>query len=295
LPNRQDGLAINGWAMEARLYAENPATGFLPSIGTLDHLAFPEELRIDTGVEEGGEVSPFYDPMIAKLIAKGKNRFEASAALREGIDGTEVWPVKTNAGFLGRLLDLPEFVAGDVDTGLIARKVDALVTPPEPDAEELLEAAALLCASPGQSPVSAALGFRLNAPSRAEARISDDSGTTHEVVFGEIEADLPTADVLSFVDGFARRYILAQPRGSGLGAVGDGAILSPMPGRIIAVDVSAGQSVAKGQKLLTLEAMKMEHSLTAPFDGVVAELNAEAGMQVQVEALLVRIEAIAAS
>lgn len=295
LPKRQDELAINGWAMEARLYAENPATGFLPSIGTLDHLAFPEELRIDTGVEEGGEVSPFYDPMIAKLIAKGKNRFEASAALREGIDGTEVWPVKTNAGFLGRLLDLPEFVAGDVDTGLIARKVDELVTPPEPEAEELLEAAALLCASPGQSPVSAALGFRLNAPPRTEARISDDSGTTHEVVFSEIEADIPTADVLSFVDGFARRYILAQPRGSGLGAVGDGAILSPMPGRIIAVDVSAGQSVAKGQKLLTLEAMKMEHSLTAPFDGVVAELNAEAGIQVQVEALLVRIEAIAAS
>ncbi len=291
LPKRQDELAINGWAMEARLYAENPATGFLPSIGMLDHLAFPEELRIDTGVEEGGEVSPFYDPMIAKLIAKGANRFEASAALREGIDGTEVWPVKTNAGFLGRLLDLPEFAAGDVDTGLIAREVDSLVKPPEPELEELLEAAALLCASPGQSPVSAALGFRLNAPSRAEARILDDSGITHLVAFGEVEADLPSADVLAFVDGFARRYVLAEPRGSGLGAVGDGVILSPMPGRIIAVDVVAGQPVTKGQKLLTLEAMKMEHSLTAPFDGVVAELNAEAGAQVQVEARLVRIEA----
>ena len=295
LPKRQDELAINGWAMEARLYAENPATGFLPSIGSLDHLAFPEELRIDTGVEEGGEVSPFYDPMIAKLIAKGANRNEASAELRKGIDGTEVWPVKTNAGFLGRLLDLPEFASGDVDTGLIAREVDTLVTPPEPETDELLEAAALLCASPGQSPVSAALGFRLNAPSRAEARILDDSGATHDVVFSEVDEDHPTADVLAFVSGFARRYVLAQPRGSGLGAVGDGAILSPMPGRIIAVDVTAGQSVAKGQKLLTLEAMKMEHSLTAPFDGVVAELNAEAGMQVQVEALLARIEASAES
>jgi 3-methylcrotonyl-CoA carboxylase alpha subunit len=291
LPKRQDELAINGWAMEARLYAENPATGFLPSIGMLDHLAFPEELRIDTGVEEGGEVSPFYDPMIAKLIAKGANRFEASAALREGIDGTEVWPVKTNAGFLGRMLDLPEFAAGDVDTGLIAREVDSLVKPPEPELEELLEAAALLCASPGQSPNSAALGFRLNAPSRAEARILDDSGITHLVAFGEVEADLPSADVLAFVEGFARRYVLAEPRGSGLGADGDGVILSPMPGRIIAVDVVAGQPVTKGQKLLTLEAMKMEHSLTAPFDGVVAELNAEAGAQVQVEARLVRIEA----
>ena len=291
LPKRQDELAIQGWAMEARLYAENPATGFLPSIGLLDHLAFPDELRIDTGVEQGGEVSPFYDPMIAKLIASGDTRADAIAALRDGIDGTEVWPVKTNAGFLGRLLDLPEFGLGDVDTGLIAREVDALVTPPEPDSEELAEAAALLCASPGDGPVSAALGFRLNAPPRAEARIMDDSGTTHVVSFDEVEQDAPTADVLAFADGFARRYVLAEPSGSGVGAVSDGAILSPMPGRIIAVEVEEGDTVTKGQKLLTLEAMKMEHSLTAPFDGVVAELNAEAGSQVQVEALLVRIEA----
>lgn len=290
LPKRQDELSINGWAMEARLYAENPATGFLPSIGTLDHLVFPEDLRVDTGVTEGGEVSPFYDPMIAKLIARGSNRDEASAELRNGIDGTEVWPVKTNAGFLGRLLDLPEFAAGDVDTGLIARAVDALVTPPEPEPEELREAAALLCASPGQSPVSAALGFRLNAPSRAEARIKDDSGVIHDVLFSEVAEDFPAADVLSFVDGFARRYVLAEPRGSGVGGVGDGVILSPMPGRIIAVDVAAGDRVAKGQKLLTLEAMKMEHSLTAPFDGMVAELNCKVGAQVQVEALLARIE-----
>ena len=291
LPRRQDELSINGWAMEARLYAENPATGFLPSIGPLDHLAFPDELRIDTGVEQGGGVSPFYDPMIAKLIATGDTRADAIAALRGGIDGTEVWPVKTNAGFLGRLLDLAEFGAGDVDTGLIAREVDALVTPPEPDNEELAEAAALLCASPGDGPVSAALGFRLNAPPRAEARIMDDSGTTHVVSFDEVEQDAPTADVLAFADGFARRYVLAEPRGFGVGAVSDGAILSPMPGRIIAVEVAEGDTVMKGQKLLTLEAMKMEHSLTAPFDGVVAELNAEAGAQVQVEALLVRIEA----
>jgi 3-methylcrotonyl-CoA carboxylase alpha subunit len=292
LPKRQDELRINGWAMEARLYAENPATGFLPSIGSLDHLAFPDELRIDTGVEQGGEVSPFYDPMIAKLMARGDTRDEAIAALRDGIDGTEVWPVKTNAGFLGRLLDLPEFGEGDVDTGLIAREVDFLVLPPAPESEELAEVAALLCASSGEGPISAALGFRLNAGPRAEARLLDDSGQTHIVSFDEIEADAPTADVLAFADGFARRYVLAEPRGSGVNAVGDGAILSPMPGRIIAVDVTAGQAVTKGQKLLTLEAMKMEHSLTAPFDGVVAELNAEAGAQVQVEALLARIEAV---
>jgi 3-methylcrotonyl-CoA carboxylase alpha subunit len=150
----------------------------------------------------------------------------------------------------------------------------------------------LLCANPGEGPFSAALGFRLNAAIRAEARILDDGGSTHVVSFHEIETDAPTADVLAFADGFARRYILAEPRGSGLGTVGDGAILSPMPGRIIAVEVAAGDIVIKGQKLLTLEAMKMEHSLIAPFDGLVTEMNAEAGAQVQVEALLVRIEAV---
>ena len=292
LPMRQEELRINGWAMEARLYAENPATGFLPSIGSLDHLEFPEELRVDTGVQQGGEVSPFYDPMIAKLIAWGATREEAIDRLRDGIDGTEVWPVKTNAGFLGRLLDLDDFGLGDVDTGLIAREVDDLVHPSEPEPEELAEAAALLCASPGNGPVSAILGFRLNAPPRAEARLMDDAGNLYVVPFDEVEADEPTADVLAFTDGFACRYVLDEPRGSGHSAVSDGAILSPMPGRIIAVEVAAGDSVTRGQKLLTLEAMKMEHSLTAPFDGVVAELNAEVGAQVQVEALLVRIEMV---
>ena len=290
LPLRQDELYINGWAIEARLYAENPATGFLPSIGTLDHLEFPEELRVDTGVEQGGEVSPFYDPMVAKLIAWGETRDDAIDLLRDGIDGTEVWPVKTNAGFLGRLLDLDEFGLGDVDTGLIAREVDALIHPTEPELEELAEAAALLCASPGDGPASALLGFRLNAPPRAEVRLLDDAGYVHVVRFNEIESDEPTADVLAFSDGFARRYVLEEARGSGQSAAADGAILSPMPGRIIAVEVAAGDAVLKGQKLVTLEAMKMEHSLTAPFDGTVIELNAEVGGQVQVEALLVRIQ-----
>jgi 3-methylcrotonyl-CoA carboxylase alpha subunit len=230
--------------------------------------------------------------MIAKLIAWGETREDAIDQLRDGIDGTEVWPVKTNAGFLGRLVDLDEFVLGDVDTGLIAREVDDLVHPSEPEPEELLEAAALLCASPGEGPVSALLGFRLNAPPLAEARLRDDADNLYVVAFDEIEADEPTADVLAFADGFARHYVLDEPRGSGLGAASDGAILSPMPGLIIAVDVAVGDTVSKGQKLVTLEAMKMEHSLTAPFDGMVAELNAQVGAQVQVEALLVRIAVV---
>ena len=291
LPKKQDELAINGWAMEARLYAENPATGFLPSIGSLDHLVWPEGARIETGVEEGGEVSPFYDPMIAKIVVHAATREGALDALDEAISGTEVWPVKTNAGFLGLLNSHPDFVSGDVDTGLIARAGDSITLPPEPDQAELREAAALLAASPGNGPWSAALGFRLNAGARAEARLIDDTGNLHVIALSEVDNEQPELEVLSFGGGFARRFALDQPRGSGLASAHDGDILSPMPGKIIAVEVTQGQSVTKGQKLLTLEAMKMEHSLTAPFDGVVAELYASVGAQVQVEAVLVKIEA----
>ncbi|WP_293882347.1 acetyl/propionyl/methylcrotonyl-CoA carboxylase subunit alpha [Sphingomonas sp.] len=291
LPKRQDELGINGWAMEARLYAENPATGFLPSIGMLDHLVFPDYLRVDTGVEEGAEVSSFYDPMIAKLIAHGATRDDAIDTLRDGIGDTEVWPVRTNAGFLGRLLDHADFIDGDVDTGLIARSLDALVTPPAADPEQLAEAAALLFATVGNGPWEAILGLRLNAAPRAEARIIDDSGTVHVVALNDVEEAEPASEVLAFSDGFARRYTAHAPRGSHAGGVGDGSILSPMPGRIIAVAVASGDVVVKGQSLLTLEAMKMEHTLTAPFDGIVAELNAVAGGQVLVDAVLARIEA----
>ena len=291
LPLSQEELSINGWAMEARLYAEDPAKGFLPAIGPLEHLRFGDGLRIDTGVEEGGTVSPFYDPMIAKLIAHGASREDAIARLLAGVNETEVWPVRTNAGFLGRLLMHPQFRSGDVDTGLIGRDLAALIDAPEPDRDELAEAAALLAASPGPGPWSAALGFRANAAPRAAARLVDDSGRLHVVTLDEIAADDQASEVLVFDTGFARRYTLERISGGSHHGAHDGDILSPMPGKIIAVAVSAGQAVTKGQKLLTLEAMKMEHTLVAPFDGVVAQLSAVTGAQVQVETLLARIEA----
>ncbi len=288
IPLRQDQLSINGWAMEARLYAEDPAKGFLPSIGPLDLFQLGEAPggRIDTGVYEGGEVSPFYDPMIAKLIAHGESRDEARETLSDMLHDTAIWPVRTNAAFLIAALAHPEFAAGEVDTGLIGRDGEAMAADPAPSAEALTDAAMAMV------PVSLASGFRLNAPECRTAPFLLDGVRVDVALAGE-GADEPSTDMLIAESGMV--WQLSPWRvGGGAAAAGSGTILSPMPGKIIAVEVRKGDLVTKGQKLLTLEAMKMEHTLTAPFDGVVAELNAEAGAQVQVEALLAKIEAVVA-
>ncbi|MFN4357495.1 acetyl/propionyl/methylcrotonyl-CoA carboxylase subunit alpha [Sphingopyxis alaskensis] len=285
LPLTQDQLAINGWAMEARLYAEDPAKGFLPSTGTLELFQLPEHIgRIDTGVYEGAEVSPFYDPMIAKVIAYGENREEARELLSEMLEDSAIWPVKTNSAFLIAALDHPDFVAGTVDTGLIGRDGDAMAAAPEPSAQALTNAAMAMV------PRALQAGFRLNAPDVRTAPFLLD-GKRVDVALHGPGAEEPAPAMLVAEGGSVWQLAPWRAEGSASGAAGDGAILSPMPGKIIAVEVAAGDTVAKGQKLLTLEAMKMEHSLVAPFDGVVAELNAVAGGQVQVEALLARIEA----
>ncbi|MCK9540984.1 MAG: acetyl/propionyl/methylcrotonyl-CoA carboxylase subunit alpha [Novosphingobium sp.] len=285
LPKRQNELTINGWAMEARLYAEDPARGFLPSIGRLDVLRFGSVHggRIDTGVYEGAEVSPFYDPMIAKVIAHGAARDQAIERLGEMLEGTAVWPVRTNAAFLVKALEHPDFAAGKVDTGLIGRDGEALAEACSPADDALAAAARHLV------PKSAAPGFRLNAAPRRHARFLLD-GETVEIALTGNGVEHPRESALVTEKGQAWLLQPWRRHGAHGAADGDGAILAPMPGKVIAVDVSEGAEVTKGQKLLTLEAMKMEHTLTAPFDGLVAELRATAGAQVQVEALLVRIE-----
>jgi 3-methylcrotonyl-CoA carboxylase alpha subunit len=284
IPLAQNELAINGWAMEARLYAEDPAKGFLPSIGTLELFQLPEHIgRVDTGVYEGAEVSPFYDPMIAKVIAWGEDREEARELLSEMLEDSAIWPVKTNSAFLINALDHPDFVAGTVDTGLIGRDGDAMTEEPVPTAQALTNAAMAMVPRALQS------GFRLNAPDVRSAPFLLD-GKRVEVELHGPGAEEPSPAMLVAEGGSVWQLTPCRAEGSAGGAAGDGAILSPMPGKVIAVEVAAGDKVTKGQKLLTLEAMKMEHSLTAPFDGVVAELNATAGAQVQVEALLARIE-----
>ncbi|WP_332811222.1 acetyl/propionyl/methylcrotonyl-CoA carboxylase subunit alpha [Sphingomonas sp.] len=298
LPKSQDELAIDGWAIEARLYAEDPAHEFLPSTGRLDHFVLGGSIRVDSGVEEGGRISPYYDPMIAKLIARGSSRAEALARLIPALEDAEIWPVKTNAGFLARAAADPDFAAGEIDTGFIPARLDRLVPEPHPsDAVWNLAAAAMLASDfrgASDPPWVALEGLRVNAAPDLNVTLSHGGETrtidlTREDLF-EGAATTHGASWLVFTQGQAFAFTLGGASRDAAAGAGDGSLVSPMPGRVIAVDVREGDAVAKGQKLVTLEAMKMEHSLVAPFDGIVAELRAADGAQVSEGALLVRIE-----
>lgn len=285
LPKRQDELAINGWAMEARLYAEDPATGFLPSTGHLEMLRFGSARgsRIDTGVDQEAEISPYYDPMIAKVIAHGATRNEAVERLSQTLSGTAIWPVKTNAAFLIKALEHPDFLVGTIDTGLIARDGEEMARRLSPSETALAKAAQKLV------PFSYQSGFRLNAERRSAAHFLLD-GETVEVAHTGNGNVQPQQSALVTERGQVWKLEPWRYSAQGGAASGNGVIISPMPGRVIAVAVTQGDQVGAGQKLLTLEAMKMEHTLVAPFDGVVAELNVMPGKQVQVDALLALIE-----
>ena len=295
LPRKQDELSINGWAMEARLYAEDPGKGFLPSVGPLDHFDLGDEGRIETGVEEGDAISPFYDPMIAKLVARGDDRAEAIGELAAILDEIEVWPVRTNAGFLFNAVLQPEFGRAEIDTGFIERHLDELVPDAEPDDAIWRGAAAVaLAVDDVQEPLAGLGGFRLNAPERTAVALGRNSTfktvSPDEGEFAAVSGFRDEERIVAFYEGNAYEFSLTARGTVGGASAGDGAITSPMPGKVTAVEVSQGDMVNKGQRLLTLEAMKMEHGLTAPFNGVVVELSAETGAQVSEGVVLARIE-----
>jgi 3-methylcrotonyl-CoA carboxylase alpha subunit len=293
LPKRQDELTISGHAVEVRLYAEDPARGFLPSVGKLEHFDLGGEGRIETGVEEGDAISPFYDPMIAKLIGRGDNRDAAIGELASMLDGVEVWPVKTNAAFLFNALTQPDFEAAEIDTGFIERHLDVLVPDASPDETVRRAAAAVaILAAEDEAELPALAGFRLNAPPRLAVALDGESvELTDDDGLAEVSGFADGERVVVFHEGQAYAFALGS-RGTGTThGLHDGELEAPMPGRVTAVEVSLGENVAQGQRLLTLEAMKMEHALTAPFDGTVAELNAAPGAQVTEGQLLVRVEA----
>ena len=293
LPKTQVELSISGHAIEARLYAEDPAKGFLPSVGRLEHFDLGDEGRIETGVEEGDAISPFYDPMIAKLIATGETRDDAIDGLAGMLDDVEVWPVRTNAAFLFNALVEPDFGDGRIDTGFIEKHIDELVPPAEPsEAVKRAAAAVAILAAGEDAPLSGLAGFRMNAPSRLAVTLDGspvELGDEEEIA--EVSGFADEARVVVFTEGQASEFTLGS-RGTGTThGLHDGEIEAPMPGKVTAVDVKKGAKVAKGQRLVTLEAMKMEHALTAPFDGIVTELDARAGVQVTEGQVLVKVEA----
>ena len=293
LPRRQEELGIDGWAIEARLYAENPSTGFLPSTGPLHHLRLPSGIRVDSGVEEGGEVTGFYDPMIAKLIAHADNRSMAARLLCNACASVQVWPVRTNAAFLTRIASDAAFVAAEIDTGFIERRSAVLIPALEPGNDIVRSAALALLPEATAEPWSALRGFRAGAPSHWEVTVAiNDKPYTVTV-----DPTAPRVAVVAvdgaqvfFIRGEAWRIgFPSSAREIGAGEVSDGTLRSPMPGRIVSVVVQAGEKVVKGQVLLALEAMKMEHALIAPFEGSVTEISVSEGDQVAENVALVRI------
>jgi 3-methylcrotonyl-CoA carboxylase alpha subunit len=315
LPLTQDQVPLTGHAFEARLYAEDVPRGFLPATGTLTHLAFPDGLRADTGVRAGDSITPFYDPLIAKLVAHGMNRAEALARLARGLAETEVAGSVTNLEFLRALASHPGFARGEVDTGLIARDLAALLPPPP--ASRLLALAAIGAAGLAGEPAPLQ-GFALWAPlpGSVALRIADReervplqvlapgrfSAGGHDIArLGpgrwEIDGERAAAAVVRHAAGVSvfgalgtLHAALPDPLARRAESAGGGdRVLAPMPGLVKIVSAAAGRPVAKGDPLMVLEAMKMEYTLTAPRDGVVAEVLARAGEQVQDGALLLTL------
>ncbi|MFI8532931.1 biotin carboxylase N-terminal domain-containing protein [Streptomyces aquilus] len=331
----QEDVRLTGHAIEARVCAEDPARGFLPSGGTVLRLHEPQGdgVRTDSGLLEGSEVGSLYDPMLSKVIAYGPDRATALRKLRAALADTVTLGVQTNAGFLRRLLAHPDVVAGRLDTGLVEREVDGLVGDEVP--AEVYAAAALLrqaalapAADTGWAdPFAAADGWRLGGerawtahplhvpghePVTVRVRSTPDGGT--EVLVGSAEAALRgTAAVASagrftcLLDGVAHTFA-ALPDGTWLGRDGDvwhvrdhdpvaaslsgaahagaDSLTAPMPGTVTVVKVAVGDEVAAGQSLLVVEAMKMEHVVSAPHAGTVAELDVKPGATVAMDQVL---------
>jgi 3-methylcrotonyl-CoA carboxylase alpha subunit len=325
IPLSQEKLKFSGHAIEARIYAEDPERDFMPATGKLVHLAFPAEsdsVRVDAGVEAGGEITPWYDPMIAKLIVHGADRAAALAMLRRALTEVEIAGVTTNVSFLGRVAASRAFSTPELDTGLIERNRAELFPPRAAVADEMLAAAAFAelaaeeeaageqsrsSGDPG-SPWQRVDGWRLNSESHHDfvfvdggeshtVRISFSDGGPRVKVGGKEISEPQRARAIRdgrdwhvFWGGAYRKLSLKEALPAPEGASAAGSLAAPMSGKVIQVLVEKGAEVEKGQPLLILEAMKMEHTIAAPADGRVKEIRFAPGEQVLEGAELVTLE-----
>ncbi len=320
LPLTQDDITLRGHAFEARLYAEDVPAGFLPATGTLEHLAFAPGVRVDSGVRPGDVISPYYDPMIAKIVTQGPTRDIALARLRRALAKTRVAGCVTNLAFLSALTRHAGLVAGDVDTDLIGRDLAGLTQPQAPDTA-LLALAAIGVAGL-MKPPAPEQGFALWQPLRHTVGFEVDGAVMtaglqvrspgHVLVgLGDLRYDcVRAAGGTWMVDGvkvgaevvetregvcvFGPQTVCVRaidPLERDSSAAGDGNLIeAPMPGLVKAMFARPGQAVHKGDRLAILEAMKMEHALLAARDGVVAEVLVREGDQVEAGAALIRLE-----
>ena len=327
LPLRQEQLTLDGHALEARIYAEDPDRGFLPSTGRLVHLVPPAEsdhVRVDTGVEQGDEISPHYDPMIAKLIVWDRDRPRALARMRAALAQYRVVGVSNNVEFLQRLVTAPAFANADLDTALIERENAVLFPAPQPVPQAVWALAALAeLQREGQgvrddSPWSVLDGWRLNSTAQRTLtlRFGDEvqpvgvayvsGGQGHVLTIGgqslivrgqfgpsgTVHAQLGERRVsAAVVTSGERRQVFFEGRSWPITVVGAlsaggggedhaGGLKAPMPGKVIALISAVGSVVEKGAPLLVLEAMKMEHTISAPAKGLVKAFHFAAGDQV---------------
>jgi acetyl-CoA/propionyl-CoA carboxylase, biotin carboxylase, biotin carboxyl carrier protein len=333
-----------GHAIEARIYAEDPAAGFLPTGGRILALQWPSGARVDAGVDAGSMVGSDYDPMLAKVITCGADRAEALAKLDAALAATVVLGLGTNTGFLRMLLADPDVQAGRLDTGLVGRRLSSLVAAGPPadilPAAAVLALAALEPAGPVVDPFDVPGGWRVGEPAWTAWRMTVDGSDGNGTGAVEVRARGRAADavvavgdaeptmartatrraaleaggrVRVTVDGVTRSYAVTLDGDTlWLGRDGQawaireqapldaaaaqaaartgGPVVSPMPGTVTVVEVAQGQAVTAGQRLVVVEAMKMEHVLAAPVDGIVRDLHAKPGTTVAKDAVLLRVE-----
>ena len=335
LPLRQEGVVQRGAAVEVRLYAEDPAKGYLPSVGRITHLKWPEDaagLRLDMGVDVGDEVSPFYDPMLGKVIAWGESRDEAIARLRQALDEIEIVGVTTNRALLSSALGEEEFRGGGVATNFLqVRRAHLSFGEPQAGAVDAVLAALWYATreSAGDALWADTRGWRLAAAPRSAWRFADrtiviECGTQRDTYVARVDAreyalrvtargmqslavelsgelahlHVVEADQQLHLFRNGRHVVLRLTRTEDSLQVSagaeEGSLLTPLPGTVVAVHVEAGRQVARGVPLVTVEAMKMEHTLTAPYDGTVTRVAFGVGERVAAGAILVELTPLGA-